>query len=291
MSDTDAETDTAISPPTSNALAPIGVFDSGVGGLSVLRAIRQALPHHPLLYVADTAHAPYGDRSAGFIQGRASHIARLLVDQGAQALVVACNTASVHASRSLRAQYSLPVVAIEPAIKPATAMTKTGVIGVLATRQTLASTSVAHLCATYGSQCRILLQACPGLADQVDKGELDSPATRALLQQFLEPLQKAGADVIVLGCTHYPFLSPLIQAMVGLHVTLIDPSIAVAAELSRRLNVNAAAPGSPQMSGPTGTTRFMATGPAAEIQRVLSRLWREDMPVLRFCQEPLSLSV
>lgn len=256
----------------SSTLAPIGVFDSGVGGLSVLRAIRVALPHHPLLYVADTAHAPYGDRSAAFIESRASHIARFLAGLGAQALVVACNTASVHACKSLRAQYSIPVVAIEPAIKPATAMTKAGVIGVLATRQTLASANVAHLCATYGSQCRIVLQACPGLADQVDRGELGGPATRALLQRYLAPLQAAGADVIVLGCTHYPFVIPLIQAIVGPEVTLLDPAASVARELLRRLNLPPQSQ-SVQAGGALNNERFFVTGALAQVQPVLSALW------------------
>lgn len=267
-----------------SALAPIGVFDSGVGGLSVLRAIRQALPSHPLLYVADTAYAPYGDRSAGFIEDRARVIAHHLVKEGAQALVVACNTASVHACKSLRAQYSIPVVAIEPAIKPATAMTKTGVIGVLATSQTLASASVARLCANFGSHCRIMLQACPGLADQVDKGELDSPATRAMLQRYLEPLRGAGADVLVLGCTHYPFLSPIIQAMVGPEVTLLDPAAAVARELVNRLRLtsqDAFAHASPAPDNDSagdgafalGQTRFLTSGPVSGTENVLSLLW------------------
>ena len=261
------------------ALAPIGVFDSGVGGLSVLRAIRQTLPHHPLLYVADTAYAPYGERPAAFIESRASHIARFLVREGAQALVIACNTASVHASKSLRAQYTIPIVAIEPAIKPATAITKTGVVGVLATSQTLASASVAHLCAAYGSQCRILLQACPGLADQVDRGELDSPATHALLRQYLAPLQDAGADVIVLGCTHYPFLSTLIQSVVGSGVTLLDPAMAVARELARRINQPSK---NPAMQADTlGEDCFFVSGPVVQFQAVLRMLWGGTLSVVR----------
>jgi glutamate racemase len=259
-------------------LAPIGVFDSGVGGLSVLRAIRHALPHHPLIYVADTAHAPYGDRSADYIQDRANHIAGFLVRQGAQALVVACNTASVHACKSLRAQYSIPVVAIEPAIKPAAAMTKTGVIGVLATSQTLASASVARLCATYGSQCRILLQPCPGLADQVDRGELHSPATRALLQQYLAPLQEAGVDVIVLGCTHYPFLRQQIQTMVGPDVTLLDPAAAVAAELLRRLPCSPLLAGVPDPRTKSEVTCF-TSGSSAGVASVMAGLWGDVFAV------------
>ncbi len=274
---------TEVLPARLCALAPIGVFDSGVGGLSVLRAIRQTLPHHPLLYVADTAYAPYGERPAAFIESRASHIARFLVREGAQALVIACNTASVHASKSLRAQYTIPIVAIEPAIKPATAITKTGVIGVLATNQTLASASVANLCATYGSHCRIILQACPGLADQVDRGDFDSFATRALLQDYLTPLQDAGADVIVLGCTHYPFLSPLIQSMVGLGVTLLDPADAVARELLRRLNLPPQAP-TAQVRGATADELFFVSGPLAKGQAVLSGVWGGAPSVVRFPQ-------
>jgi glutamate racemase len=169
-------------------------------------------------------------------------------------------------------------VAIEPAIKPAAAMTQSGVVGVLATRQTLASASVAHLCATYGIRCRILLQPCPGLADQVDRGELDSPATRALLQQFLAPLQAAGADVVVLGCTHYPFLRPILQHMLGPGVTLLDPAAAVARELVRRLHL-VDLTGDAQDHVLPGAMRLFASGPVAPVQQVVNLLWPEALAV------------
>ena len=213
----------------------IGVFDSGVGGLSVLRAIRAALPHEQLVYVADSGHAPYGDQSEAHITQRTLSVGNWLAAQGVKAITIACNTATVVAAKSLREQTHLPVVAIEPAIKPAVAMTRSGVVGVLATRQTVQSASVARLVELYGADKRILLQGCPGLVAQVERADLHSADTEALLRQFITPLIEQGADTLVLGCTHYPFLRDLIQRVAGEGVTLLDPAEAVARELARRL--------------------------------------------------------
>ncbi|BBL56510.1 glutamate racemase [Methylomonas koyamae] len=253
----------------SAADAPIGVFDSGVGGLSVLRAIRAELPAEDLLYVADSGYAPYGERDAGFIEDRAAAIAGFLLDQGVKAIVVACNTATVVAIEKLRAWCPLPVVAIEPAIKPAARMTRSGVVGVLATRQTLASANVARLCAAYGQDIEILLQPCPGLVEQVENAELDSPATRALLETYLAPLLEAGADTIVLGCTHYPFLLPLVKDIVGPDRAIIDPATAVAKELARRLGDQRAAALRPAPA----RTRFLSSAAGGRANAVVSALW------------------
>ncbi len=254
----------------------IGVFDSGVGGLSVLREIRRQLPGEPLLYVADSGNAPYGERSPEFIVARATEIVRFLVASGARAVVIACNTATVVAVQALRDWCPVPIVAIEPAIKPAVALTGTGVIGVLATRRTLESASVARLCELHGQAARILLQACPGLVERVERGELDTPGTRELLRSFLRPLLDARADVLVLGCTHYPFLAPLIQELAGPAVSIVDPAAAVARELRRRLGLalpdaslaDAANPG----FGPA-QERFLSSGPLASAREVMSALW------------------
>ena len=261
--------------PNSPFLGAIGVFDSGVGGLSVLRAIHAALPHEHLVYVADSGHAPYGDQSQAHITQRTLTVGRWLAEQGVKGITIACNTATVVAAKTLREQTHLPVVAIEPAIKPAVALTRSGVVGVLATRQTVQSAAVARLVEQYGADKRILLQACPGLAEQVERADLHSGETEALLRQFIEPLLAQGADTLVLGCTHYPFLQDTIQRLVGAQVTLLDPAEAVARELARRL-ADAAC-----LSAPTeqGTVQFFTSGDVAQAQAVMSHLWDAPLTV------------
>jgi glutamate racemase len=261
-------------PRISNA---IGVFDSGVGGLSVLRAIRSALPNEDLVYVADSGHAPYGDQTEAHITQRTLTVGQWLAAQGVKAITIACNTATVVAARDLREQTHLPVVAIEPAIKPAVLMTRSGVIGVLATRQTVQSESVARLCAQHGEGKRILLQACPGWVELVEQAELHSSRTDALLRQFIEPLLAQGADTLVLGCTHYPFLSASIQAITGQDVILVDPAEAVARELVRRLTQTL-----PTQASLPGTTRFFTTGDVKNVQQVVAHLWGHEAEVEAF---------
>jgi glutamate racemase len=257
--------------PTSTSFAnAIGVFDSGVGGLSVLRAIRAALPAEDLVYVADSGFAPYGDKSEAFITQRTLSIGNWLAASGVKAITVACNTATVVAIGRLREQTHLPVVAIEPAIKPAANTTQSGVVGVLATTQTLQSESVARLCNAYGVGKRILLQPCPGWVEAVERADLHSPQTEALIRQFVEPLMQAGADTLVLGCTHYPFLRETLQSMVGPDVTLIDPADAVATELARRISDSRRTD-----SNHFGTTQLFTSGDVAHVQKVVSLLWGE----------------
>ena len=161
----------------------IGIFDSGVGGLSVLKAIRAALPQEDLVYVADSAHAPYGERSEDFITQRTLVLGEWLARQGVKAITIACNTATVVAAKRLRDSTQVPVIAIEPAIKPAAGLTRSGVIAVLATRQTVQSESVARLCELHGGGKKILLQACPGWVERVEAADLTSPHTLALLRE------------------------------------------------------------------------------------------------------------
>jgi len=253
----------------------IGVFDSGVGGLSVLRAIRQALPHEDLVYVADSGHAPYGDQTEAHITQRTLTVGNWLTARGVKAITIACNTATVVAAKALREHTHLPVVAIEPAIKPAVALTRSGVVGVLATRQTVQSASVARLVALYGTDKRILLQGCPGWVEQVERADLFSDATEALLRQFVMPLLEQGADTLVLGCTHYPFLRDTLQRVVGEGVTLLDPAEAVARELARRL-------GDLNRMGDLrrqGTVQFLTSGDVAQAQNVMAHLWGEPLSV------------
>lgn len=258
--------------------AAIGVFDSGVGGLSVLREIRRALPNENLVYVADSGHAPYGDQPTEFIEGRASAVVRFLLDARVKAITIACNTATVVAVERLRAWCPVPIVAIEPAIKPAVTMTHSKIIGVLATRNTLASPSVARLCALHGNGVQILLQPCPGLVDQVERGEQESEKTRDLLRQFVSPLTAQGADVLVLGCTHYPFLLPAIREIAGPGVTVIDPASAVARELNRRLDVA----GLKNRPDHRGSETFFSSGNLAEARRVMPLLWEQPIDVQEF---------
>ena len=246
----------------------IGVFDSGVGGLSVLRAIRAALPAENLVYVADSGHAPYGDKSEAHIIERTLTVSNWLAVSGVKAITVACNTATVVAIRHLREQTHIPVVAIEPAIKPAANTTRSGVVGVLATTQTLQSESVARLCIEHGEGKRILLQACPGWVEAVEQADLHSPQTEALLRQFVVPLMDQGVDTLVLGCTHYPFLRNTLQRIVGDDVVLIDPAVAVATELTRRLGNDRR-----MDEQHIGTTRFFTTGDVLHVQQVVAHLW------------------
>ena len=252
---------------------PVGVFDSGVGGLSVLRHIREALPHESLLYVADSQHAPYGEKTADQIRQRASCLTEFLVSQGAKAIVVACNTATAAAASHLRAQFHLPIIGMEPAVKPAAAASKRGVIGVLATTGTLKSAQFAALLDTWGKSVEIVTEAGAGLVECVERGELDTPATRALVAQHVAPLIAAGADTIVLGCTHYPFLRAAIDAAAGPGVTLVDTGAAVARHLAGVLSDAALL----NDSADAGGTHWWTSADPAEASRVMSRLWGDTV--------------
>jgi len=249
--------------------APIGVMDSGVGGLSVLKHLTRKLPHEHFVYFADSAHAPYGNKSASEIQQRCFNIADTLIAQGAKALVVACNTATAAAIGSLRQHYSLPIIGMEPAVKPAAAASKHGIIGVLATTGTLQSAQFAALLEHYGQNVQVVTQACVGLVECIEQGQLDTPHTLALLQQYCLPLIAAGADTIVLGCTHYPFVRKHIQDIAGPNITLIDTGAAVANRLQQVLEqqqmLNAATE--------AGDYVFLTSG-TKETEIVMEQLWR-----------------
>lgn len=262
--------------------SPIGVFDSGVGGLTVLREIRRELPSEDLLYVADSGHAPYGDQSMAAIERRAVIITEYLLSRGAKAIVVACNTATGAAVRVLRDRYPVPVIAMEPAVKPAIEQTRSGVVGVLATRRTLASTNVSRLVEQLGQDAEILLQACPGLVERVEVGDLDGAATRALLAGYVEPLLERGADTLVLGCTHYPYLRPLIRELAGSGTAVLDSGAAVARQVGRRL----ADAGLRAPSGREGTEQFWTSGPIDRIRPVMVRLWGRDLELRPMSGDP-----
>jgi glutamate racemase len=260
----------------------IGVFDSGVGGLSVLQHIRQTLPHERLIYVADSGHVPYGGKSPAYIESRSLSITRFLISQGAEAIVIACNTATAAAAHSLRVKFSkMPILAMEPAVKPAIAVTQSRVVGVLATVGTLESARFAALLEKYGGwRVKIETQGCPGLVEQVERGELDSDRTRELIVRYTAPLLRKGADTLILGCTHYPFLAPLIREVVGENITLIDTGAAVARHLMHR--VHAELP--PRVEG-SGSEEFFTSGEEEQASRIMSMLWGKEIVAKRLPEE------
>ena len=263
---------------SSKAEGPIGVFDSGVGGISVLKHIRAAMPSENLLYVADSKFAPYGNKTPEFIRERADAIARFLMGKGAKALVVACNTATAAAAEYLRGQYAIPIIAMEPAVKPAAQATKTGVIGVLATSGTLQSAQFAGLLEHYGQQVQVVTQACHGLVECIERGDLTGGETQALLSRYVQPLLAAHADTIVLGCTHYPFVRPLIEKLVGPEVALVDTGAAVARHLKNRLDaLQLCAPKSTE-----GSIEFWSNSLDAKASQVIAQLWGASVYVKQF---------
>jgi glutamate racemase len=228
------------------------------------------------VYVADSGHAPYGDRPAAFIEERAVAIFEFFHRRNVKAAVVACHTATAEAVATLRARYELPIVAMEPAIKPAVTHTRAGIVGVLATTRTLSSAKFLRLVHEHGTGVQVVIQPCPGLVEQVEKGELRSDATRALVRQHVVPVLEKGADTLVLGCTHYPFLRELIEDVAGPEVTVIDPAVAVARELRRRLDHA----GLLTRDGRPGTDRFWSSGDRERAQRVIAQLWGDEAQVL-----------
>ncbi len=249
----------------------IGIFDSGVGGLSVLHHIREALPAAHLIYVADSGHVPYGDKSAEYIAQRAECLTRFLLEQGADAIVIACNTATAAAAASLRAKFDVPIIGMEPAVKPAVAATRTGVVGVLATVGTLESARFAALLEKYAGNVEIVTQGCPGLVECIERGDLHSSVTWELVAKYTAPLLQKNADTLILGCTHYPFLAPLIREIAGPGITMIDTGAAVSRELKRRVEVELAH--LTPVRDCAASEAFWTSGDATAAGRIISQLW------------------
>jgi glutamate racemase len=212
-------------------MATIGLFDSGSGGLSVLKEIRKVLPSAHYIYYADNAHCPYGEKTPEYIRDRARAITRLLLERGAEAVVVACNTATGAAIGTLREEFDIPFIGMEPAVKPAALGTRSGVIGVLATAGTLKASKYLNTKGLYQDNVRIEEHVGEGFVQLVERGELDGPEVERVVRASLQPLLDAGADTLVLGCTHYPFLQPVIERIAGPGVRIIDPAPAVARQL------------------------------------------------------------
>lgn len=253
--------------------APIGIFDSGLGGLSVAREIRTLLPNEPLLYLADSAHCPYGPRPQMEIRGLALAAVDELVRRGAKVIVVACNTATGAALETLRETYTLPIVGLEPAVKPAVAASFNRRVGVMATTATLRSERFARLVRTFADDALVIPQACPGVVDLIESGVTDRERIREVLEPFVAPLRDAGVDTVVLGCTHYPFLRGAIGSLLGPGVLLIDSGNAVARRVERVLWNAGALAGSRE-----GTVHFLTTGRAATVAATVERLWGSLLP-------------
>jgi glutamate racemase len=254
---------------------PIGIFDSGAGGLSILSGIHQLLPAENLVYVADTAHAPYGPKGADFIVERSEYILQFFLQRGAKAVVVACNTATTTAIAALRAHHALPIIGVEPAVKPAAALSRSGVVGVLATQGTISSDKFLHLKNRFNDKVEFITSACPGLVQEIERLDADPLALRALLREFIDPMLARGADTLVLGCTHYPLIRTEIQAIAGSDVAVVDAGDAVARELQRRL----AELGLLNESGGAGRIEFFTSGDPVQQGRLLGRYWGKTLEV------------
>lgn len=215
---------------------PIGVFDSGVGGLSVFKEIQKALPNESMVYLADTSNCPYGTKSRDQARALSKKSIRFLVDRGCKLIVIACNTVTAVAIDHFRRTLPLSFIGMEPAIKPAVLETRSKVVGILATENTLKGDLFLKTCDHYAKGIKVIARAGNGLVEQVENNELDSDETKRLLNGYLTPMMENGADTLVLGCTHYPFLRPAIDRVTQNRLTIIDPAKAVAAQTARVLN-------------------------------------------------------
>lgn len=253
---------------------PVGIFDSGVGGLSVLREIHAALPAESVLYVADSANAPWGDKPPSFVRDRGLKISRFLLGQGVKAIVIGSNTGTAGSADALRASLDVPVVGIEPGIKPAVAATRSGVIGAIVPAAVGESDRLRSLVDRFGGGVRIVIQPVPGVVEHIEAADLDGPELRRMVEGYVEPMLKEGADAIVLGSTHYVFLKPLLREIAGDRVALIETGAAVARQLGHVLDERGL-----RADGGRGEERFWTSGDPATSTRVISRLLGRDVRV------------
>ena len=267
------------------AMVTIGVFDSGVGGLSILDEALQQLPHHNYIYFADSANAPYGDKPPQWIAERSLQICRYLMEQDCSAIVVACNTATAEAIATIRSTLDIPIIGVEPGIKPAAMQSQNGIVGVLATEATLNSDKFNALLATLPEHCQFIKQAGAGLVPLIEAGLIETPEMQALLRSHLKPIQDQGADTLVLGCTHYPFLKKMIRAVVGDSMTLIDTSDAVVRQLLRQLHQQGlivSSKHSPKLS-------LLSTSNADTLEAMAERLLHRDLSKYAIYTKTLTL--
>ena len=248
--------------------APVGVFDSGAGGISVLRELQRELPGEDFIYYADSGHCPYGGKPREAILARAVAITEFLLARGCKLIVVACNTATIAAVEQLRESYPLPFIGMEPAVKPAVQQTRSGVVGVLATGAALGGEKFHKLVAAHAGGLRVITQPCPGWVELVERGELDTPAARELVARQVAPLIAQRADTLVLGCTHYPFLRPLVEQAAGAGVQVLDTGAAVARHTRRVLEREHLL----NESARKGSVQWHTSGDAAAFEKLRSVL-------------------
>ena len=257
--------------------SPIGIFDSGIGGLSVWREIARQLPHEDTIYFADQIHIPYGPRSLQQIRSFSEGITRFLLERGCKIIVVACNAASAAALKHLRVTFpDVPFVGMEPAVKPAAETTHTGVVGVLATPATFQGELFASVVERFANGVQLVKEVCPGLVQQVEAGRLNTPDTLEMLDRFLQPIRDAGADTIVLGCTHYPFVIEAIRQLAP-GVNVIDPAPAVARQVDRVLHER----GLCGNENRSGQQRFVTSGDLDRFQDIVRMLVNVETPAQR----------
>ena len=260
--------------------SPIGIFDSGIGGLSVLRAVREQMPNESVIYFGDQGHVPYGSRSIEQIQSFSEGITNFLLEQNAKIIVVACNTASAAALKYLREKFpDVQFVGMEPAVKPAAEHTQTGKVGVLATPATFQGALYASVVERFASGVELLQSTCPGLVQQIEQGNLNGEETRKILENALLPMLEKNIDTVVLGCTHYPFVIPLIQRIVGdaRRVRVIDPAPSVARQTGRLLEAG----GMRSQAQSKGNVRFYTSGDPTVLKSMLPILLGESGEVSR----------
>jgi glutamate racemase len=268
--------------PTKESI--IGVFDSGVGGLSILKSLYHLIPNQPILFVADQTHVPYGPRSMEEVRDFSVAITEFLLTQGAEIIVVACNTASAAALTYLREKFPhIPFVGMEPAVKPAAEQTQSGVVGVLATPATFQGALYASVVERFASHVTILQNTCSGLVEQIEAGDLNGPKIRGILESALHPMLEAGIDTVVLGCTHYPFTIPLIQEITGDQVRVINPAEAVARQTKRILEKY----GTPSTTTLSTTPQCYTSGNPQSMQDLASHLLEHEVLVNQVCWKML----
>ncbi len=255
-------------------MALIGVFDSGVGGLSILDEALRQLPEHDYIYLADSINAPYGEKSSEWIASRSMELCQYLAAQGCNAIMVACNTATAQAIAQIRVELQhIPIIGVEPGIKPASMQSTNGIVGVLATEATLKSDKFNALLETLPSECRFIKQAGAGLVPLIEAGQANSEETRELLAEYLGPIQDAQADTLVLGCTHYPFLRNAIRQLLGDSINLIDTSDAVVRQLKRKLELQ----NKNLDTGKSGSIRLISSKDAVNLLHMAQELMQSDL--------------
>ncbi len=257
---------------------PIGVFDSGIGGLSIMQCIAHQLHNENLIYVADTLHAPYGEKSTQFIQQRVNEIANWFIEKNTKAIVVACNTATVSAIDKLRENISIPVIGVEPAIKPAANLSKNKKVAILVTKATSESQRFLSLVNQYRNNSDVYIQPCPGLVELIEQDQKDSPNCKELLSSYLLPLLNKGVDTIVLGCTHYPLVKPMISDICGQNIMIMETALPVTEQLQRRLNSNQMLNNNKEL----GTAHFYSSKNCSAQQQLFSHIWQRPLLVNKF---------